>query len=126
MTQVLEQATAARKEGNWSLLNQYLQQLPLAKKAKQTDAAWQDLNQSDLETVVNLALDVLESGDFQERWEVAKVFPSLAEILLSQGDIQKVLAPLIEILQDEEAELEVRWFTGRILGGFNHPTAIAA
>lgn len=126
MSQVLEQATAARKEENWSLLNQYLQQLPLDKKAKQTNAAIEDLNEFDLEQVLNLALDVLESGDFQERWEVAKIFPSLAETLLSQGDLQKVLAPLIEILQDEEAELEVRWFAGRILGGFNHPTAIAA
>lgn len=126
MSQVLEQATAAKKQGNWSLLNQYLQQLPLSKGAKQTDSAWQDFNQSNLEKVLNLALDVLESGDFQERWEVAKIFPSLADIFLSQGDIQKVLVPLIEILQDEEAELEVRWFAGRILGGFNHPTAIAA
>jgi HEAT repeat protein len=126
MSKVLEQATAARKEGNWSQLNQYLQQLPLGKKRKKTDTAWEEFNQSELEQILNLALDVLEAGDFQERWEVAKIFPNLAEILLSQGEVNKLLKPLIEILQNEEADLELRWFAGRILGDLNHPTAIAA
>jgi HEAT repeat protein len=115
MSNVLEQATAAAQQGNWSLLNQHLQHLPLGKNA--TDAATESapLNDTDLEQVLNLALDVLEAGDFQERWDVAKLFPKLGAI---------AIAPLIEILQDDEAELELRWFAGRILGGFNHPTVI--
>jgi HEAT repeat protein len=115
MSNVLEQAAAAAQQGNWSLLNQYLQQLPLGKKTTDADADPALVNDTDLEQVLNLALDVLDAGDFQERWEVAKVFPKLGEI---------AIAPLLEILEDEDADLELRWFAGRILGEFNHPTVI--
>lgn len=117
MSTVLEKATTAAQQGNWSLLNQYLQQLPLGKNATNADAESAPLNDSDLEQVLNLALDVLNAGDFQECWEVAKVFPKLGAI---------AIAPLIEILEDDEADLEVRWFAGRILGEFNHPTVITS
>lgn len=115
MSNVLEQATAAAQQGNWSLLNQHLQHLPLGKNATDAGSESAPLNDTDLEQVLNLALDVLEAGDFQERWDVAKLFPKLGVI---------AIAPLIEILQDDEAELELRWFAGRILGEFNHPTVI--
>ena len=115
MSKVLEQAAAAAQRGNWSLVSQYLQQLPLGKNTTDTDAGSAPLNDTDLEQVLNLALDVLNVGDFQERWEVAKMFPKLGAI---------AIAPLIEILEDEDAELELRWFTGRILGEFNHPIVI--
>ena len=115
MSKVLEQAAAAAQRGNWSLVSQYLQQLPLGKNTTDTDAGSAPLNDTDLEQVLNLALDVLNVGDFQERWEVAKMFPKLGAI---------AIAPLIEILEDEDAELELRWFTGRILGEFNHPSVI--
>ncbi len=117
MSTVLEKATTAAQQGNWSLLNQYLQQLPLGKNATDADAESAPLNDSDLEQVLNLALDVLDAGDFQERWEVAKVFPRLGAI---------AIAPLIELLEDDEADLEMRWFAGRILGEFNHPTVITS
>ncbi len=117
MSTVLEKATTAAQQGNWSLLNQYLQQLPLGKNATDADAESAPLNDSDLEQVLNLALDVLDAGDFQERWEVAKVFPKLGAI---------AIAPLIELLEDDEADLEMRWFAGRILGEFNHPTVITS
>jgi HEAT repeat protein len=115
MSTVLEQATTAAQQGNWSLLNQYLQQLPLGKHATDDTEKSALLNDSDLEQVLNLALDVLAVGDFQERWEVAKMFPKLGTI---------AIAPLIEILEDDEADLELRWFTTRILGEFNHPSVI--
>ena len=115
MSKVLEQAAAAAQQGNWSLVSQYLQQLPLGKNTTDSDAGSAPLNDTDLEQVLNLALEVLNDGDFQERWEVAKMFPKLGEI---------AIAPLIEILEDEDAELELRWFTGRILGEFNHPIVI--
>ena len=115
MSKVLEQAAAAAQQGNWSLVSQYLQQLPLGKNTTDSDAGSAPLNDTDLEQVLNLALEVLNVGDFQERWEVAKMFPKLGE---------GAIAPLIEILEDEDAELELRWFTGRILGEFNHPIVI--
>jgi HEAT repeat protein len=116
MSNVLEPANTAAQQGNWSLLNQYLQQLPLPKKNTDTQTDSASLNYTDLEQVLNLALDVLCAGDFQERWDVAKVFPKLGPI---------AIAPLIEILEDEDADLELRWFAARILGEFNHPTVIS-
>ncbi len=115
MSNVLKQATTAAQQGNWSLLNQYLQQLPLGKNVTDDDAESAPLNDTELEQVLNLALDVFNAGDFQERWDVAKLFPKLG---------QRAIAPLIAILEDDEGELEVRWFAARILGGFNHPTVI--
>ena len=115
MSKVLEQATAAAQQGNWSLLIQCLQQLPLGKNASDTDVELAPLSDTELEQVLNLALDVLYAGDFRERWDVAKVFPKLGE---------RAIASLIEILEDEDVEIEVRWFTARILGDFNHPSVI--
>jgi HEAT repeat protein len=117
MSKVLEQAIAALEQGNWSLLDRCLQQLPLGKNAIDAGVESVPLSDSDLEQVLNLALALLEFGDFQERWDVAKVFPKLGPI---------AIAPLIEILEDDEAEIEIRWFVGRILGEFNHPTVITA
>lgn len=115
MLEFLEQATAAAHQGNWSLLNQCLQHLPLGRNATDAQAELAPLNETDLEQVLNLALEVLDAGDFRERWEVAKLFPKLGE---------RAIAPLIEILEDDETEMEVRWFAGRILAEFNHPTVI--
>lgn len=115
MLEFLEQATAAAHQGNWSLLNQCLQHLPLGRNATDAQAESAPLNETDLEQVLNLALEVLDAGDFRERWEVAKLFPKLGE---------RAIAPLIEILEDDETEMEVRWFAGRILAEFNHPTVI--
>jgi HEAT repeat protein len=117
MSDVLQQAIAALEQGNWSLLDRCLQQLPLGKSTLAAGVEPVALNDTDLEQVLKLALALLESGDFQERWDVAKIIPKLGTI---------AIAPLIEILADDEAEIEVRWFAGRILGEFNHPNAIAA
>ena len=112
MLKILENATAAEQQKNWSLVNQCLQQLPLEKRAAQSIP----LAESDLQQALDLALQVLEAGDFQERWEVAKVFPKLGE---------RAIAPLMKTLEDDEADLEVRWFAGRILAEFNHPLVIS-
>jgi HEAT repeat protein len=117
MSKLLEQAIAAAHQGNWSLLNQCLRQLPLSKNATDIDGESTVLNDAELSQVLNLALDALHAGDFRERWDVAKVFPKLGE---------RAIAPLIEILEDDEAELEVRWFVARVLAEFNHPTVTIA
>ena len=117
MLNVLEQALAAAQQENWTLVIQCLLTLPLGmadeqnriEKTRNGDRESVQLSDRDLAQVLSLALDVLVGGDFQERWEVAKLIPKL-------GD--RAIAPLIEILQDEEADLELRWFVIRILGGF--------
>ncbi|HEY9812754.1 MAG TPA: HEAT repeat domain-containing protein [Candidatus Sericytochromatia bacterium] len=113
---ILSQAQTAAQQKDWSLVNQYLQQLITAKPEKNAEIASQ-LTTAELEQVLYLALEVLNAGDFQERWDVAKVFPKLGE---------NAIAPLITIMQDEDAEIELRWFAGRILAGFNHPTVVTS
>lgn len=104
---VLAQARVAAQQENWSAINQYLQQF----SSKLT----QEISSSDLDSIIDLALLVLINGDFQDRWDVAKIVPKLGE---------KVIPKLIEILEDEEVPEELRWFSGRILGEFDHPHVV--
>ncbi|WP_013323577.1 HEAT repeat domain-containing protein [Gloeothece verrucosa] len=103
LTQTLQEIITATEQENWCLANQYLQQL-LPENSIETEQA------------LSMAIEILTGGAFQNRWEVAKLFPRL-------GD--KAIAPLMQILNDEDADLEQRWFAGRILGEFNHPEVIA-
>jgi HEAT repeat protein len=67
--------------------------------------------------LLSLALQVIEFGDFQERWDVAKLIPKLGEI---------AIPPLLEMLADEEADVELRWFAGTILADSQQPQVIAS
>jgi len=118
-----QQAQAAHSSGNWSLLIQYLQQLILG---DQHPPAIVDAGQNPTRShLLDMALEVLVAGDFHQRWDIAKLLLKLGQRLYA-GDIEEVIAPLIEILEDEEADEELRWFAGRTLGEFDRPTAIAA
>lgn len=111
MVNLLEQAQTALQQEDWSLVNQSLRQL--------LDQNHSDSDQPGacLEQALSLALEVLEAGDFQDRWGIAKLFPRLGPI---------AIPPLIAILKDEAADLEHRWFVARILGEFNHPVVVTA
>ncbi|MEC4817614.1 MAG: HEAT repeat domain-containing protein [Scytonema sp. PMC 1069.18] len=110
INQLLVQAQAAYDAADWSSLIQYLQTLILL----------EDLELSELpkyqEHLLELAIAVLESGDFQQRWEITKIFARLDKISVT---------PLIDILEDENTEEELRWFAARILGEMKNPEAIA-
>ncbi|HAC64905.1 MAG TPA: PBS lyase [Cyanothece sp. UBA12306] len=93
------------------LVNQYLKCLVWEIQNSQAEAG----DDPKLEQILNLALEILLEGDFQQRWEVAKILPKLGN---------KAIAPLLSILEDQEADLEIRWFVGRILGEFDHPEII--
>lgn len=110
LNQLLVLSQIAHDAADWSSLIQYLQQLILGKDVTHPEIA------KNREYLLELALSILEMGDFLERWEIAKVFTYLGNI---------AIAPLIEILEDEEAEEEVKWYAARILGEFQHPDAIA-
>lgn len=106
-TELLQQAQSARNIGNWTAVIQCLQQLLLDTRLER-------------DRLLDLAIDALISGDFQQRWDVAKLFPKLAV-----GNVEGVIAPLIEIVRDEEEDEELRWYAARILGEFNQPRAIS-
>ncbi|MEM7725536.1 MAG: HEAT repeat domain-containing protein [Cyanobacteria bacterium P01_A01_bin.45] len=98
----IEKLVTLAQEGNWYLVNQCLQQISWNKPVE-------------LEKVLHSSLQVLRFGDFRERWEVAKIIPKLGKV---------VIQPLLLIVEDEEADVEVRWFAVRILGEFNEPQII--
>ncbi|HEY9864949.1 MAG TPA: HEAT repeat domain-containing protein [Candidatus Obscuribacterales bacterium] len=68
-----------------------------------------NFSQQEPEALLNNLLTRLEQGDFQQRWEISKILPSLGTLALE---------PLLNILQDETADVEMRWFVARILGNF--------
>jgi HEAT repeat protein len=109
MYNFLEQAQVAADRQNWPLLVECLQQVT-AKGGKPQE-------QHILEQAVSLAIEALEWGDFEDRWEIAKVLPNLGN---------GAIAPLISILEDEDADTEQRWFAARILGKFDRPEVIHA
>ena len=106
--ETLQQAQTAADQQDWALLNHHLQQL-LGNESSDSAAV--------LPLLLNLALQSLDAGDFQDRWDVAKLFPSF-------GDA--AIAPLLDLLQDQDADPEAQWFAIRILGGFNHLNIVTA
>jgi HEAT repeat protein len=113
----------AEQQQRWLVLNQYLQQLEVeavSLKNGNSDSA------PDGDEILKLALEVLVNGDFQDRWEVAKIFPKLEKGAIGQSQELKAIAPLVAILADEAAEAELRWFVARILGKCPHPEGITA
>jgi HEAT repeat protein len=102
--QLLALGLSSAEQQNWSSVNH---QLRLLSSITLSDRDWQ--------TSFELALTVLLDGDFQDKWEVAKIFPLLGT---------KIVKPLIVILEDEETEIEVKWFICRILGNFSEPEVI--
>ncbi|MFS8119546.1 MAG: HEAT repeat domain-containing protein [Microcoleus sp.] len=109
MSNILEQAQAAADRQNWPLLVECLQQV--------TANDSQSPEQHILDQAVSLAIQALEWGDFQDRWEIAKVLPNLGN---------SAIAPLIAVLEDEDADTEPRWFAARILGKYARPEVIQA
>jgi HEAT repeat protein len=104
MTDLIIPAQVAVEQEDWSTLVSILHQVLLESPMPPGD--W-----------LRLALQVLQAGDFQAQWEVAKLLPSFGKA---------TIAPLIAVLQDDTAELEARWYAARILGEMNDVTAIQA
>ncbi|MEH2336381.1 HEAT repeat domain-containing protein [Nostoc sp.] len=110
INQLLVQARTAYDAADWSSLIQYLQKLILGVDSEHPEIV------KNQEYLLTLTLSMLEMGDFQQRWEITKVLTHLGKI---------AIPPLIDILKDEDAEEELRWYAARTLGEFQHPEAIA-
>jgi HEAT repeat protein len=98
---------------NWSLAVTLLERISqiISRQSLSTDT------EQSLKTVINLAIAVLEKGDFATRWDVAKLFPRWGEA---------AIAPLLEILENDYLDTEYRWFVARILANFSPATVIPA
>lgn len=100
----LDPAIAAADNGMWSEVINQLQKIPLDRAQRRSQA-------------LDLALQVLVRGDFEQQWDIAKIFPKLGEIAIE---------PLLNLLNDGSIEIEDRWFVARILGNFDRPDVVAA
>ena len=78
----LDHAVAAVDRGLWSIATTALQNLALAQI---------EGNQQ----VLDLTLQILTQGDFEQQWEIAKIVPKLGEI---------AMLPLVTIVHDSEAD----------------------
>jgi HEAT repeat protein len=70
--------------------------------------------------VLNALLQALEWGDFQVRWDVAKMLPKLGDIAIE---------PLLNLLQEDllqEDSEELQWFVVRALGAWDSDQVMQA
>ena len=104
-----------RDEGSVSALSRELQEL--REQLEGWDSQLASAQTAHLTDLTDRAIAILVHGEFQDQWDVAKLLPRFGAA---------AIAPLLELLQDEDAELEVRWFAARILGEFDQPETIAA
>lgn len=108
---LIDQANTALIEGNTALAAYCWQQCFW----EQTENAQSDAAM--LNPLLPIALEILAKGDFQIRWDLAKLLPAL-------GD--RVVEPLISVLEQETTDLEHCEFAAQILGAFDQPTVILA
>jgi len=94
-------------------LYHYLQQLPLSPDGKGVI----DLPPAEKQQALNVVWEAFITGEFHDRWEVAKWLPKFGE---------SAIAPLTELLEDETANLDLRCEAAEILSKFNAPHAIFA
>ncbi len=102
----LNLAIDAAERGMWSEVIDYLQRLPLAQINELEDRS----------KILDLAVEVLLQGDFEEQWDIAKIIPKLGEIAIQ---------PLLDLVDEQTIDLEDRWFVARILGEFDRPEVVA-
>ncbi|MCY7367339.1 MAG: HEAT repeat domain-containing protein [Chamaesiphon sp.] len=100
----LDRAKAAVDNGNWSIAIDQLQHLSIDQIVHN-------------EVVLDIALQVLIQGDFDQQWEIAKIIPKLGYIAIQ---------PLLDLLNDGDIDLEDRWVVARILGEFDQPQVVTA
>ncbi|WP_110985903.1 HEAT repeat domain-containing protein [Acaryochloris thomasi] len=68
-------------------------------------------------STLTAALEVLQSGDFHARWDAAKALAGFGE---------QAIAPLAQLLQSPDSDVELQWVAARALGDFQHPDALMA
>lgn len=116
MSNFLKQAKIAAQQYNWSLANYYLHQLIAENRSNKTASKFQN-NNATLDELISLGIEVLKNGDFQEKWDINKLFKQIGK---------PAIFPLISILEDKEIDLEERWFVTKILAEFNSQEVLEA
>ncbi|MBW4653018.1 MAG: HEAT repeat domain-containing protein [Kaiparowitsia implicata GSE-PSE-MK54-09C] len=82
------------------------------------------------ERSLDLALRVLDDGEFQDRWDIGNLLVTLSKLAPHRADA--VIQPLMQRLQqsqdaspdDPQDDTDVQWFAARILGKFQQPAVL--
>lgn len=109
----LLQAKQEAQQENWSEVVYYLRNSPIFA----TKSSFSQTDNQEQELAVELALATLIKGEFQQKWDIAKVFPFM-EV--------KIIAPLITLIEDAAIDTETKWFAARSLGNFSEQTVVIA
>jgi HEAT repeat protein len=102
----LQQAIAAAKLANWQEVERCLNAIAIDRQSLE-----------DRLEMLDLAMQILAVEDFQSRWDISKLIAKLGNI---------ALPPTIAICQNEDLEVEHRWFAARLLGSFSDTRAVFA
>jgi HEAT repeat protein len=82
---------------------------------KNTNNSMSEFETDFSDLTLEMALEILENGDFQQRWDLAKILPKFGETIIK---------PLLTRLEDPTIETEEKWFIIKILGDFNQQEVI--
>jgi HEAT repeat protein len=107
----LNQAQQSADRADWNAVLSALQEL-LRSEGRVKGQTIAALAHDQQQAWLDLALSVLEDGDFQQRWDVIKLLPSFTP---------RVVKPLLERLQDPDANPDVQWFVIRALADLAAP-----
>ena len=101
----------ASQTQNWSGCNDYIQQLPIwgtKNSFAQIDSHFQ-------KQILEFAITILINGDFQDKWDITKIFPRLGE---------NTVEVLDSLLKNNSLNAETQWFIAKILGNFKTESAV--
>ena len=129
---LVDRVKEAAQSANWLMLHRYLNQYFATSSSRKDFSSESDQLSSSEEqrksttsadqhvrlNILSIALRTLQAGDFQVRWDLAKVIPNFGSV---------AIAPLIALLDEAQGDddWELIWFIARILGNYPCPEAIA-
>ncbi len=108
---LLIKTNRALQNQDWAECNHYIQQLPIWGTKK----SFAQLDDHTRQQVRELAITILVNGDFQDKWDIAKIFPLLGE---------NIVEVLDSLLKTNSLSAETQWFIASILGKFKTRSAV--
>ncbi len=108
---LLTQAQQQARQVDWAQVTYSLQRLVNGEGHLMATDVHQ-LSSTDRAQWLNLAMQVLEYGDFQLRWDIGKLLPAFE---------LEAMTALLELLSDDALDPDVQWFVIRALADFPHP-----
>jgi HEAT repeat protein len=111
---LLHQTQQLAAQADWGQVTARLQAL-LQGDRQFNDQPFSRLSPDDRVAWLDLAIQVLEAGDFQLRWDVGKLLPRFE---------REAMTALLELLSDDATHPDVHWFAVRALADFPDPAII--